>query len=207
MVGSEAGGRARSRAGSRRLGALAAGLVLAGGLLCHTLDEEGLLPGVHEAERVREYAERGAPFVLLLLGCAGVTALVGLLVARAARARTGIRQAYLLALVVAGQAALFASFEVVARLAAGLDMAEVFVEPAFVAGVAVQVLIAAAFVALLFLAGRRLRSSRVAYGIVVPGTRPAGVAHVARRAGLRRPETPMRGRAPPLRAAANLPHI
>jgi ABC-type branched-subunit amino acid transport system permease subunit len=193
--------------GSRRLGALAAGLVLAGGLLSHALDEEGLLPGVHEAERVRGYADRGAPFVLLVLGCVAVSALVGLVVARRAARRTGIPAAHLLALVVAGQATLFASFEVVARLAAGLDVAEAFVEPAFVTGVAVQVLVAAAFVALLFLAGRRLRSSRVTYGIVVVPNRPARVAHVARRAGLRRPETPMRGRAPPLRFAANFPHI
>jgi hypothetical protein len=195
MVGSEAGGR--------RLGALAAGLVLAGGLLSHALDEEGLLPGVHEAERVREYADRGAPLVLLVIGCVAVSALAGVAVARlGARARA----AHLLALVVAGQAALFASFEVVARLAAGLDVAEVFVEPAFATGVGVQVLIAAAFVAVLLLAGRRLRSSRVTYGIVLMPDRPARIAHVARRAG-RRPHLPMRGRAPPVRCAATVPHI
>jgi hypothetical protein len=141
---------------SGRLGTAAAALVLAGGLLAHTLDEEGLLPGVREAARVREYGERGAARPLLLLGCLLGAALAGAVVARLDRRRSGIRYAALLAVVVGGQATLFASFEVVARTAAGADVVEAFVEPGFVAGVVVQVAIAAAFVTLLLLGGVRL---------------------------------------------------
>jgi hypothetical protein len=188
-------------AGSRRLGGLAAGLVLAGGLFSHALDEEGLLPGVRESARIREYADRGAPRLLLLLGCVAVSALAGLVAARADRARRGIPPRALIALVVAGQAAQFASFEVVARLAAGADVAEVFVEPAFLAGVLVQTMIAAAFVTLLLLTGRRLLALLARPGLPWQPSRPPYVVRPAARARTRRPESLPRGRAPPYAAA------
>ncbi|HEU0130035.1 MAG TPA: hypothetical protein VFQ85_03470 [Mycobacteriales bacterium] len=184
-------------AGSRGLGALAAGLVLAGGLLTHALDEEGLLPGVHEAERVREFAERGAARPLLLLGCVLLSAATGALVARQARRRCGLDPRALLALVVAGQAAQFASFEVVARLAAGLDVAEVFVEPAFATGVLVQVLIAGAFVALLLLAARRLGALLATPAAPWHPAPAKPLTRTAPRAGTRRAEARPQGRAPP----------
>lgn len=176
------------------LGGLAASLVLAGGLLAHTLDEEGLLPGVRESEQVREYAERGLARPLLYLAGVAVAAMVGAVVTRSARAR---RTVPLLALVAGGQAALFASFEVVARLRAGLDVAEVFVEPAFATGFAVQCLIAASFVTLLLLAGRTLLALLTPPRIAWQPREPAYVTAVARRAGTRRPEAPPRGRGPP----------
>jgi hypothetical protein len=185
-------------AGSRHLGAVAAALVLAGGQLAHALDEEGLLPGVHESERVREFAERGLARPLLLLSCLAVSVLAGAAVARADRRARGIGPAALTCLVVAGQAVQFASFEVVARLAAGLDVAEVFVEPAFATGVLVQVLIAASFATLLLLAGRRLRAAlRPPHPRWRPDVTALHVVRTARRAGTRRPESPTRGRAPP----------
>jgi hypothetical protein len=182
---------------SGRLGEAAAALVLAGGLLSHALDEEGLLPGVREAERVREFAEHGAARPLLLLGCVAVGAAIGALVARLDRRRAGVGPRTLLALVVAGQAASFASFEVVARVAAGRDIAEVFLEPGFAAGVVVQVAIAAAFVLLLLLAARVLavRPPRDATS-PAPATSAATAFH-ARPVPPRRPAGPPRGRAPP----------
>lgn len=175
----------------RGLGPLAATLTLGGGLLSHALDEEGHLPGVREAEAVREYGERGLARPLLLLGCVAIAALVGRAVARRPTPRR------MLAYVVAGQAAMFASFEVVARLAAGLDVAEVFVEPNFVAGVAVQVLIAAAFVTALLLTGRRVLASLTLPHAAWSPSRPAYAVSRASRAGTRHPERPVRGRAPP----------
>jgi hypothetical protein len=188
-------------AGSRRLGGLAAGLVLAGGLLSHALDEEGLLPGVRESARIREYADRGAPRVLLLIGCVAVSALAGAVAARVDRRRRGIAPAALVAIVVAGQAVQFASFEVVARLAAGLDVAEVFVEPAFETGILVQTLVAAAFVALLLTTGRYLRALLTAPAVPGQPTRPRHLTRPATRNDTRRPESPVRGRAPPGRTA------
>jgi hypothetical protein len=187
-------------AGSRRLGGLAAGLVLAGGLLSHALDEEGLLPGVRESARIREYADRGTPRLLLLLGCVAVSVLAGAVAARVDRARR-VGPAALLAVVVAGQAVQFAAFEVVARVAAGADVAEVFWEPAFATGILVQTLIAAAFVALLLMTGRYLRALLAAPRVPPQPTRPRHRTRLPGRAGVRRPESPARGRAPPARAA------
>lgn len=185
-------------AGSRRLGGLAAGLVLAGGLLSHALDEEGLLPGVRETARIREYADRGTPRLLLLLGCVAVSALAGAVAARVDRRQRGIAPAALLAIVVAGQAVQFASFEVVARLAAGLDVAEVFVEPAFAAGVLVQTMVAAAFVALLLTTGRYLRALLAPQVLPAQPIRPRHVTRPMTRARARRAPSPARGRAPPV---------
>jgi hypothetical protein len=180
-------------ASGRGLGRCAAILTLGGGLLSHALDEEGHLPGVREAAAVREYGERGLARPLLLLGCVAVAALVGRAVAKRPTPRR------MLAYVVAGQAAMFASFEVVSRIAAGLDVAEVFVEPGFVAGVAVQVLIAAAFVTALLLTGRRVLANLTLPGIPWSPGRPAIIVSRASRAGTRHPERPVRGRAPPSR--------
>jgi heme-degrading monooxygenase HmoA len=191
------GRRLSAMTASGRLGAAAAALVLAGGLLSHALDEEGLLPGVREAERVREFAEHGAARPLLLLGCLAAGAAIGALVARLDGRRAGVGPRTLLALVVAGQAASFASFEVVARVAAGRDVAEVFLEPGFAAGVVVQVAIAAAFVLLLLLAARVLavRPPRDTTS-PAPATSAATAFH-ARPVPPRRPAGRPRGRAPP----------
>ncbi|MDQ1713246.1 MAG: hypothetical protein QOE45_2696 [Frankiaceae bacterium] len=188
-------------AGSRRLGGLAAGLVLAGGLVSHALDEEGLLPGVRESARIREYADRGAPRLLLLLGCVAVSALTGYVAARVDRRRRGIAPVTLVVLVVAGQAVQFAAFEVLARLAAGLDVAEVFVEPAFATGVLVQTLIGAAFVLLLLTTGRRLLALAAPPGLPAQPDRPPYITRPAARARTRRPESLPWGRAPPAGAA------
>jgi drug/metabolite transporter (DMT)-like permease len=185
---------------SRRLGVAAAALVLAGGQLAHALDEEGLLPGVREAARVREFGERGAARPLLLLCCLAVSAATGALVARR-RTRT---PAALALVVVLGQAVQFTSFEVVARVAAGLDVAEAFAEPAFVTGVAVQVLLAAAFTSLLVLATRRALALLTPPGLPWQPPPPAPGHRTRRRAGSRRPVSPVRGRAPP-RVAPTVP--
>jgi hypothetical protein len=186
----------------RGLGAGAAALVLAGGLLAHALDEEGLLPGVHESERVREFGERGAARPLLYLAALAVAALVGAVVARSARAR---RTAPLLVLVVTGQATLFASFEVVARLRAGLDVAEMFAEPAFATGFAVQCLVAAAFVTLLLLAGRTLLALLAPPRNRCAATVPAHLTVAAPRVATTRPPARSRGRAPPYRTLGPSP--
>lgn len=181
---------------SRRLGlgGLAASLVLAGGLLAHALDERGLLPGVREAESIREYGERGAARPLLYVAALAVALAAGAVVTRSARMR---RTVPLLALVVAGQATLFASFEVVARLHAGLAVAETFAEPAFATGFAVQCLVAAAFVTLLLLAGRTLLALLAPPRVARPPAHPAYVIAVAPPPRTRRRDEAHRGRGPP----------
>lgn len=182
-----------------RLGAIAAGLVLAGGALGHALDEEGLLPGVRENAGIREYADHGAPRVaFLLLGIALATA-VGYAVARSARAR---RTVPLLLLVSGGQAAYFASYEVAARAHAGLDVAEMFAEPAFVTGFAVQCLVAAAFVTLVVVTGRTVLALLATPRASASPRHPNVTTPRRSRAGTRRAEAPPRGRAPPYRNAA-----
>jgi len=189
---------------SRRygLGGLAASLVLAGGLLAHALDERGLLPGVREAESIREYAGRGAARPSLYLAALTVALAVGAAVARSARAR---RTVPLLALVVGGQAALFASFEVAARLRAGLDVAEVFAEPAFVTGFAVQCLVAGVFVTLLLLAGRTLLALLAPPAVACRPARPAYVTAAALAPRSRHHDDAHRGRGPPRGTYATSP--